>query len=50
MLTLEELKATKLIIETKDWADFGPKYKAPVIQFDVEGSLQAGVYLLSNII
>jgi hypothetical protein len=43
------VNATKLIIETKDWADFGPKYKAPVIQFDVEGTLQAGVYLLGSI-
>ena len=48
-LAFDQVNATKLIIETKDWADFGPKYKAPVIQFDVEGTLQAGVYLLGSI-
>ena len=47
--SVDQLHATTLTIETKDWS-YGPKYKTPVFEFrgDVN-SLAAGSYLLGNV-
>ena len=46
---IDQVNANVLVIETKDWADFGPKYKAPVIQFNVSTTLEAGKYQLATV-
>ncbi len=47
--TMDQLQATTLVIETKDWS-FGPKYKTPVFEFrgDVN-SLAAGSYEIGTV-
>ncbi|MCR4915535.1 MAG: autotransporter-associated beta strand repeat-containing protein [Prevotella sp.] len=44
----DQLNAKQLIIETKTW-EYGPKYKAPVLQLNVSGDLSAGTYVLGTI-
>jgi autotransporter-associated beta strand protein len=46
--SIDQVNATKLIIDTKDW-EFGPKYKTPVFQFVNASRLTAGKYLLGNV-
>lgn len=40
---IDQLNATKLIVETKDWS-FGPKYKTPVFEFVGANELPEGKY------
>ncbi len=46
--SIDQLNADKITIETKSW-EYGPKYKAPVLQFTGDVSLPAGVYELGTI-
>lgn len=43
----DRLNATTLVIETKDW-EYGPKYKAPVLQFN-GSNIGEGVYVLGTV-
>ena len=44
----DQVNATKLTIETKSW-QFGPKYKAPVVEFNCMGTIADGTYLLGTV-
>lgn len=44
----DQLNANTMSIETKNW-QYGPKYKAPVFQFNTDGDLPAGTYQLGTI-
>lgn len=44
----DQLSANEIAIETKDW-QYGPKYKAPVFLFNVDGELPAGSYELGSV-
>lgn len=44
----DQLSANEMTIEVKDW-QYGPKYKAPVFVFNVDGDLPAGSYELGHI-
>ena len=48
----DRVDATALTIETKTddvWKNYGPRYKAPVVQINSTGTLAAGTYLLGNV-
>ena len=48
----DKVNATSLSIEAKTekvWNEFGPRYKAPVIQIKYDGALEAGTYELGTI-
>ncbi len=48
----DQVNATKLSVEAKTeqaWVDYGPLYKAPVLQFKYAGELAAGVYELGAV-
>ncbi|MBO7140158.1 MAG: autotransporter-associated beta strand repeat-containing protein [Prevotella sp.] len=46
---LNQFNAQTLVIDTRDWS-FGPKYKAPVLEFDSSsGTLPPGTYILGNV-
>lgn len=45
----DRLNANTLAIETKDWGEYGPKYKAPVFQFNISGVLPDGNYSLGKV-
>ena len=44
----DQVNASALTIETKNW-QYGPKYKAPVLQFAGDVDLPAGTYLLGKV-
>ena len=47
--SLDQLNAGTLVIDTRDWS-FGPKYKAPVLQFSsTTGTLAPGTYILGTV-
>ena len=45
-VSLDQFNAQTLVVDTRDWS-FGPKYKAPVLQFN--GTLPAGTYTLGTV-
>ncbi|MBQ8462642.1 MAG: carbohydrate-binding protein [Prevotella sp.] len=48
----DKLNANELTIEAKTtaaWINYGPRYKAPVIQINSTGILQPGTYVIGNI-
>lgn len=48
----DQINATKLTAEAKTdqaWIDFGPRYKAPVLQFNYTGEIPVGTYDLGTI-
>ena len=45
----DQMNAESITIETKDWGEYGPTYKCPVFQFNVNGNLKEGRYLLGTI-
>lgn len=40
----DKLNLSKLTLETKDWGEYGPKYKTPVFQINAIGNLADGKY------
>ena len=46
--TIDQLNADALTIEAKSW-QYGPKYKAPILQFAGDVNLPAGTYVLGAI-
>ena len=47
--SLSQLNAQTLVIDTRDWS-FGPKYKAPVLEFkSSSGTLAPGTYTLGTV-
>jgi autotransporter-associated beta strand protein len=44
----DQINADEMNVEVKTWQN-GPKYKAPVLQFDVVGTLTAGKYKIGTI-
>lgn len=50
--SFDQINATKLTAEAKTdqaWVDFGPRYKAPILQFNFTGEIPAGTYDLGTI-
>ena len=50
--SFDQINATKLTAEAKTdqaWVDFGPRYKAPILQFNFTGEIAAGTYDLGTI-
>ncbi len=48
----DRLNMTKLIIDRKtgdNWTSFGPRYLAPVFEFNTHGTLNNGLYYLGNL-
>jgi len=50
--SFDQVNATKLTAEAKTdqvWVDFGPRYKAPILQINYTGEIPAGTYDLGTI-
>jgi autotransporter-associated beta strand protein len=45
----DELNVTTLNLETKEWGEYGPKYKSPVFQFNVSTAPAPGKYKLGTV-
>lgn len=45
----DKVTAGKLILETKDWGEYGPKYKNPVFEFKADGTLPSGKYEIATV-
>lgn len=45
----DTLNADTLVLQTKDWGEYGPKYKAPVFEFRIQGELPDGDYTLGRV-
>ena len=45
---IDQLAITKLVVKTTDWS-YGPRYKAPVIEFKTAGTLADGIYDLGTV-
>ncbi len=46
---VDKLNASILTIETKDWGEFGPKYKNPIFQINGLGALANGKYMIGTV-